>query len=320
MIPATNAYKYIGDRYPLKRTTNGWWTSDCPFCGKRGKLAFHFAWSYSKCWSCNWRDSIADFVMESEALTYTQAHHTIMEADGAGIDPDMFVMARSMDVAEVDLPAGYTPLIEGRGKTVGKRAIAYLEGRGFDIEKLDAQGFGYVGTHAGDGQDDYFGYIIMPIQQDGRLRYFIGRDFVDGFPKYKNPQREVCGTGKDQVIFNADAFNIHRNVYVMEGIFDALTLGRKAAATLGWSWSAEQLGWMIGSACESITIVADKGFYPMAVKNAVKLIDHKEVRVVNFDHQEYGKDVNDIGRVRTMRLVKATEPLTMEHAFEVLGQ
>lgn len=320
MIAAANAYRWVGDHYPLRKSTNGWWLADCAFCGKRKKFAFNFAWSYCKCWSCKWRGSIVDFVMATEDLTYGVAHQEVMAADGSGIDPEMFVLARSVEVTEVELPEGYTPLIEGRGKTIGERAIKYLSGRGFDIEYLDSLGFGYVGRRCEvQESDDYFGYIVMPIKQDGRLRYFIGRDFVGGFPKYKNPAKDVYGVGKDQVIYNADAFNIHRTVYVMEGILDAATLSKRATATLGWSWSPEQVMWMIGSACRSIVIIADKGFYDRAVANAVKLLDHKRVYVVDFDQVEDGKDVNEIGRARTRELIDATEELTYERAFEVMG-
>ncbi len=320
MIAAANAYRWVGDRYPLRKSTNGWWLADCPFCGKRKKFAFNFAWSFSKCWSCKWRGSIADFVMASEDMTYGMAYAEVMSADGEGIDPEMFVLAASVEVTQVDLPEGYTPLIEGKGKTIGERAIRYLSGRGFDIDYLDSLGFGYVGTRAPEGADDYFGYIIMPIKQDGRLRYFIGRDFLGGFPKYKNPDKDLYGVAKNQVIYNADAFNIHRTVYVMEGILDAATLSKKATATLGWSWSKEQVGWMIGSTCKEVVIVADKGFYDRAVANAVKLLDHKRVYVVDFDQVEDGKDVNEIGRERTMELVKATPELTYVEAIDIMGR
>lgn len=319
MIPAEKTYTWINDRFMVRKSTNGWWMGDCPFCGKRRKLAFHFAWSYSKCWSCKWRDSIVDFVMKVEDVPYAVAYKMIMETEGGNIDPEMFVLARSLRTIEVELPFGYTPLIEGRDRTIGKRACSYLEGRGFDIEKLDRLGFGYVAEHAEDAMDNYFGYIIMPVRQDGRMRYFIARDFMGGFPKYKNPPKEVYGVGKDEVIFNADAFNMYKEVFLLEGIFDGLTLSKRAAATLGWSWSQEQVSWMVDSSCESVVIVSDKGFYGQAVQQAMKLMDHKVVRVVNLDHVEHGKDVNEIGRRAVMDIVSTTPVLTYEMACDVLG-
>ena len=319
MIPAEKAYAWVSERFLLRRSTNGWWDSDCPFCGKRRKMAFHFAWSLGKCWSCGWRNSIVDFVMEVEGLPYASAYRVVMDTESGRIDPEMFVLARSLRTVEVELPAGYTPLVEGRGRTVGARACSYLEGRGFDIEKLDRLGFGYVGQRTVEGGEDYFGYIIMPIRQDGRMRYFIARDFMGGFPKYKNPRKEAYGVGKDEVIFNADAFNMHDEVFVLEGIFDAVTLSKRAAATLGWSWSKEQVSWMVNSSCKHIIVVADKGFYVKAVQGAMKLMDHKRVSVVNLDGVEDGKDVNDLGRRRVMGLVAGTPELTYEMACDVLS-
>lgn len=309
-IAAANSYKYVSDRYPIKRTTNGWWIADCPFCGKRGKFAFNFNWSRSKCWSCEWSESIVDMVMELEGLSYIQALREVMDASGEGVDPALFEIERSAEVSEVELPFGYRPLLEGGGGVLGKRAVNYLIGRGFEPERLDAQGFGYVAERAPEGQDDYFGRIIMPIQQDGKLRYYIGRDYIGGFPKYMNPSKDNCGVGKDQVIYGADAFNRFKTAYVTEGIFNAMTLGDKGAATLGWSWSKDQLGWMLNSSCSLIVVLADPGFYSKAVKNALKLIDHKRVKVVDFDTLDHDEDVNTLGAEKTMEFVNATPDLT----------
>lgn len=320
MIPAVNSYQYITSRFVLKSTTNGWWTTDCPRCGKKGKFAFHFAWSRGKCWSCEWDASIADLVMAEEDLTFVEAKGLIMEADGSGVDPSMFILPQKQETSDVSLPLGYVPLLDGKKKTLGRRASNYLASRGFDLDELDMMGVGYVAAHAPEGEDDYYGRIILPIQQGGRLRYYIGRDFIGGFPKYMNPSKEKFGVGKDQVMFNGEAVNRFKTVYVTEGIFNAITMGRKSVATMGWTWSHEQTGTLVNGDCDLVVILADPGFYGRSMRNALKLIDHKRVKVVNFDSYGHDEDVNTLGRDAVMKLVKQTPDLTYSAAIDAMIQ
>ena len=60
-------------------------------------------------------------------------------------------------------------------------------------------------------------------------------------------------------------------------------------------------------------------FYQKAARLAMDFIDEKEVVLVNLSELDYlGKDVNEIGRENTLKLVKGTPLLTMETAMEII--
>lgn len=310
---------YMALREPLRlaRSTNGWWSGDCPFCGKRGKFAVNFGTRRTKCWSCPWFGSPMDVIMRMGGLSYTQARDIVASQNEAEIDFTEVLRRAPSRNATVSMPPGYMPLLNSNPSRVGLNAIKLLESRGLDVEHLHDEGFGYVDTRNKDRTQCWFGRIIIPIKREGLLRYYIGRDFVGQEPKYRNPRTEIVGIGRDQIIYNEDALDEYRTIYVLEGVFDAITVGDAAVATLGWAWSSYQFQRIVGSACEEVVIIADKGYYRTAVNLAFRLMDHKEVRVVNFDNAP-GKDPNEIGREATLELIANTPPLTYAAAIAAL--
>ena len=116
---------------------------------------------------------------------------------------------RTKQVVDVEMPKGYTPILEGEG-ILGKRARSYLTERGFDLTVLDRAGIGYCNEHGlvdkeNDIDEDFFGYIIVPFKRNGLLVYYIGRDYIGNFLRYKNPAVEKFNVGKGDLLFNEDA-------------------------------------------------------------------------------------------------------------------
>jgi hypothetical protein len=99
---------------------------------------------------------------------------------------------------------------------------------------------------------------------------------------------------------------------VLEGIFDALCLGKYATATNGWSMSERQHSLYLQSNCKLLVFVPDVGFYKEALRTASRFLGHKRVKVLNTDTLEHlGKDVNEIGAEHFAPLVKQTPDLTL---------
>lgn len=321
-------YAYLKSKFAIKKSTNGWFTTRCPFeCpnAKSNKFCFSIEREQVKCWQCAYKCSVADFVMDYEQIKYKEAKHLIQNQEFIGlVDAEVLQSVRVVQQSSVELPAGFNSILDGE-TVLGRRARNYLAGRGFNLEELDARGFGYCDQHTEEKNNDYFGYIIIPFKRNGQLQYFIGRDFLGNqFLRYKNPETAAFGVGKADLLYNEDALDMYDEIWLLEGCFDAETIGPEAVASMGWSLSTLQKSKLLRSGCKRLVFCPDKrnateDFYQLAVRAAVDFTDHKDVYVINTDHiPGSGKDVNDLGREAFLRERKKTFRLTNKKAMEII--
>lgn len=307
-IAPNQVYTYFSSNFSIKKTSKGWHTFKCPMCNElehRKKMAVHFTYRTVKCWVCGYQEHVIDFVADVEGVSCNDARNILRECKPSSVDLEFIDTDRSTKVfSEMKMPFGFNSLLDGNG-SLGTRARAYLKGRGFNLKELDRMGVGYVSKSPPEGseQEDYFGYIIIPFKVRGKLIYFIGRDFIGNFLRYKNPPKGEFDIGKGDVFFNEDALFLYDEVFVLEGWTDAYTIGRQAVASLGWKLSTTQMSKILKSEADIITLVPDAGadgngvlFYLHALKLALDLMPHKQVRVVDLNSMEGGKDVNEIGK------------------------
>ena len=329
-IDPRQAYTYFSNNYSLKKTSKGWYSFKCPLCNElenRRKVAVNFQYGVVKCWICGYKDTIVDFVSETEGIDYNAARALLRECSPSAVNLNEIEDTSHREYSEIELPYGFKSLLEGVG-VMGDRARNYLKARGFDLKELDRMGVGYCSEPIQDElkeiHEDYFGYIIIPFKSRGKLVYFIGRDFIGNFLRYKNPPKSEFNVGKGDLLFNEDALYLYDEVFVLEGAWDAITIGRDATATLGWSLSATQKSKLLQSEAEIITLVPDGGkdgkgvpFYVLALELALELVEHKKVKIVDLNGAEEGKDVNAMGRDRFMEIYDATPIM---NASEIMMQ
>lgn len=327
LVQPKKAYQYFKNHFLLKKSSQNWWAFDDPFdpdgYGKF-KMAVQFQYEIVKCWTYDYTVNIVKFVMDYENVDYHKARELINECEEANIDLDLLaeVSGEQMQQSEAFMPYGFTSLLSGDG-VIGKRARKYLTDRKFDLEELDSLGFGYCNKHAEDKNEDYYGYIIIPFFRKNLLHYYIGRDYIGNYLRYKNPAKTMFGVGKSDLLYNEDALTKFKTVFLTEGWADAATLGPQGIASLGWSLSKDQKSSIINSKIKELIIVPDAGFYKEAIKTAIDFIDLKKVKVVNFDLlSDYGKDANDVAKSgkleEVFRLIKDTEILTLGKAMTEL--
>lgn len=328
-VDPAKAYSYFKNRFLIKKTSQNWYAFDNPFDtegeGQR-KMAVQFEYGYVKCWRTGWRGFILDFIMQYENLEYPAAKAKLDAEKASALDAEA-VMHVDIPVTHhaVILPKGYVPLLDGTG-TLGKRARAYLENRNFDINLLDRMGFGYVNEKQEQDDENFFGYIIVPFTKRGKLYYYLGRDFIGNYRKYKNPAKNLFGVGKNELIYNEDALDMCDTNFVTEGWADASTMGKEGVATLGWSLSPQQRSKLFASKAKNMVFLPDLGeteqgttYYHEAVKTAMPFIGHFKVTVVDYtEYANLGKDANEIGRENVLYKYKHTEPLTMKKAMDIV--
>jgi DNA primase len=101
-------------------------------------------------------------------------------------------------------------------------ARKYLKERGVNKRDIIWWKMGYCSS------GEYENRIIIPsFNDEGNADYFIARSYVGDFPKYKNPP-----VGRD-IIFNDLFVDWTDDVVLVEGAFDAITVGHNAVPLLG---------------------------------------------------------------------------------------
>jgi len=323
-------YQYFKDRYVLgKKSPKGWFPFTCPFCGGEKKMAVNIEWGYTKCWSCGAASNVCTFVEETEGVTYYEAKRILWNVTPSTLDLELIegIASYTEEVTDITLPNGWQSILDGQG-VMGDRARRYLERRGYDLKLLDFKGFGYCNKHHTEYEKDFFGYIIVPFKKDGKLQYYLGRDFIGNGLRYKNPPSAWVGVGKGEVIYNEEALHLYKTIYTVEGWSDSETIGKAGTATLGWAFSKTQLDKYMKCHAKNIFFIPDAGrdkssgitYYQKAVQTATQFLDSdKSVFVVDLNPlSELGKDINEIGWGEVKKICKATERLTWGSAMAVI--
>ena len=122
----------------------------------------------------------------------------------------------------VKLPDDFKPLWNGNDGIVKRHALTYLYKRGITDEDIIKYNIGYCDSGL------YSNRIIVPsYDSNGRLNFFVGRDFYSGKMKYKNSP-----TSKDIIGFEI-FINWDEPIILCEGVFDAMAFKRNAIPLFG---------------------------------------------------------------------------------------
>lgn len=293
-------------RFSLEYSGNGWYKMPCPWCALEGKerpirVNFHFDWWSCFSATCGKRGRLMTFVMEHEGLPYREAVEYIEEMNPASSDPQGGIdLAISHEPPTVELPDGYRTLLEGEG-ILARRARSYMKGRGFDPEALDMEGVGYCP----EPESKYFGYIIFPFKRKGRMIYFVARSFLGSEMRYLYPSRREASVGRGEVMFNEDLLDLEEEVYITEGVIDALTL-EEAVELGGLTLSDANRSRILTSSVDTLNIAMDPGYEREAYRVAGLLAEHKKVRVLRLEEG----DANELGKDRVEEIKEETPVLT----------
>lgn len=288
-------FRYFKGRLKIKLSTKGYYRCNCPYCAGNYCFSVHMNKNEAKCFKCEERHSLIELLMYMEdfqavnkARDYLKLQQEYEEYDDAGGTPTRRVKT------DVNLPQSFTSIINRKG-ILGRIAYRYMtKKRGFNELDLVINGVGYC------LEGKYAGYIIFPCYRKTKLIFFQGRKFVGNGPKMMNPENEEFGVGKTEVIFNEDALLMYTHINVVESITNAITLGESTVAILGKSISDYQLKKIIASPCTHITILLDDDALIKAIDLVLQLVHYKRVRLVRMPN---GKDVNDLGRKKTRKLM-----------------
>ena len=298
----TNQFKSRLKTYFIKRLgafdyKHGWMKLPvCPYCHRELKMGVNLSMYRTNCFRCNEHPNPSQLVMDIEGF---ETYHELINFLNSGKFDELEFHEEKVELAEAKplyLPEGFRILSFGKSQ-VARSIRGYVKSRGFSIQELSRHGIGYA------TKEPYFGYLIIPFYYKGQLRYYNARNVIGTGPRYNNPNKDITGVGKEFIIFNYDALEMYRSVFVCEGALNALTMGDRGIATMGKAISAYQVNELLKSSCERFIILLDPDAKKYAINLALKLVAYKKVKVVFLPE---GKDVNDLGKKETLKLVYNT--------------
>lgn len=284
-------YSYFTRTLGMREYTRGWIKGNCPSCGRLDKFGVNLSRNRTNCFVCGYNPSPIKLVMELEGYSeYQEVLKFLGTFSGrAYMDP----IVDRIEKFDVKLPTGYTNLLFGKS-VIARNARKYIRNRGFDLDEAAYKGWGYC------NKGPYLGYIILPFYLGGKLIYFNARRYLGSGPKYNNPKIDEFGIGKSLIIYNLDALSIYDEIYLVEGVFNADTIGDEAIASGGKKISHYQISAILGSPVERVNILLDPDALEDAIKIGLSMAYHKKVRLVIWEGEQ---DVNDIGKKETLKRV-----------------
>lgn len=197
----------------------------CPFCNHhKKKLAINFTKNSWHCWTCDARSKniyrlVRKFGNYQQRQKYLEFEGRIdlSEFDG------LFNALNEVEEKQlIELPKEFISLCNKDLPWHSVEAARYLNNRGITKKEILKWKIGYC--HEGR----YSGRIIIPsFDVDGDVNYFIARSYVGHDRRYLNPP-----TGRD-IVFNELIVDWDEPIVLVEGVFDAISVGENAIPILG---------------------------------------------------------------------------------------
>jgi hypothetical protein len=152
----------------------------------------------------------------------------------------------------------------------------YFAARGIGPKKAHRYGLGWC-------TDGYFkNRLVVPVVSGGEVAFFVARymkaKLPDGVKKTLYPK----GAKPGRYLYNYDRAKTCERIRIVEGVLDAIHIGRSAVATFGTSLSQYQLELLMRTAAKEITIMWDRDAIDKARELADRLSDLWTVRVVEL--------------------------------------
>jgi hypothetical protein len=288
-----NAYFLSKGFYDYRR---GWLKGECPDCGREDKYGIHLGDARTNCFVCGYNEPPLFVVKRMERFkTLQETKDFIKTLKEVRVK---FIAPKDKVESKLILPQGFR-LLSVSEASIAKKIKTYLNvERRIELYLIKSQKIGFV-SEVGL---EYDGYIIFPFYDKDKLVYFQGRALSKHkFPKFKNPDEEVTGVGKGNVIYNIDALWKYKEVNCVESILNCLTLFPNTISLEGKEISPWQLNQIRTSPVEIVNILLDPDAWEQAIALAEKLVPLKSVRIIKLPDNE---DVNSLGKSHTLDILK----------------
>lgn len=277
-----------------KQYSKGEYYFYCPFCSHYNpKLAVNLLKGKWHCWKCNASGHSLLSLLKKLSATKEQIQQLkeILVDELPQYQQDLSVSST------LSLPEEFKPLWKINGEIEQKHALIYLKNRGITVHDIFRYELGYCTSGM------YANRIIIPsFDSDGKLNYFVGRDFFESSTlKYKNPP----------ISKNIIGFEYHINwkypICLCEGVFDAMAIKWNAIPLFGKTVSPILKQKIIENKVSEIFVALDKDASTQATNMSESFL--KNGLKVHFIEMNE-KDPSKIGFESMRKLITDSNPLT----------
>ncbi len=175
--------------------------------------------------------------------------------------------------ARIPLPDEFIPVQLG-----AKRSDLpnYFTKRGIGPKKAHRYGLGWCA-------DGYFeNRMVVPVMSGDEVQFFVARYMKARPPKGVKKTLYPKGAKPGRHLFNYDRARFCETIRIVEGVLDAIHVGKSAVATFGTTLSQYQLELLMRTAAREIVIMWDRDAIDKARALADRLADLWTIRVVEL--------------------------------------
>ena len=293
-IPVSIIYSFLIDTFgEVKETTTGELRINSPFAQDS---KFHMYINPSKGVVHDFKtDYGKDFISfaaeflelgKRETIRYLIRNYSTREILENFNEDDIIIE----NIEELEIP-NVTYFVNSNKGIIRSQAYNYLKNRKIPEQNIDKLGYIF------DSESRYNKTIFIPFYENGKLVYFITRDFTgNSYLRYINPS----GVDSSKFIYNID--EIEDTVFIFEGVLDALMLENQiGTATLNANLSKAQTVKILDRAPSTIVFVPDNDDTGKRNldKNIETLLRYKppslKLDVLVYTIEE-GKDLGETGK------------------------
>lgn len=276
-IPENIIVSFIDANFPeYKETGTGEYHFNTPF-EKDGKMRLYVNPEKGRFYDQKRQlgGSFSSFVAEYLNIPMKDVASLLIREYSSRVDKEAIDFKEVIEVKkELELPKGLVFFDNKPDGVIRNRAANYFKKRGISID-----GLGYIYKNG----SEFNKRVFIPFYEEGRMVYFIARAFDRSPLRYKNPP-DVSAV---EVVYNID--NITDEVFIFEGVFDALSL-------------KDQLGTCMLS-------------NSLKKAQAVKILDkmpNKIVFVLDNDKEQKVRDIINDSLERNIKLLNLYKPPSLE--------
>ena len=205
---------------PIDRNGNAYF--HCPFCNhKNKKLTVNLTKGLWNCFVCEMRGrSLSRLMIKLGRHAEAKLFGTRKSYDLDNLFGDKKV---EEEIVSVDLPKSYNPIFNNLNKVFYRPAIDYLQKRGMETDDFLRYDIHYNIVEQ---------RVLFPSYDEvENLNYYVSRSIrPDEKMKYKN-----ATVAKKNVIFNEHLIDWSKELFLVEGVFDAIISRKNAVPILGSS-------------------------------------------------------------------------------------
>jgi DNA primase len=256
----------------------------CPNCNHhKRKLNINTVTGYYQCWVCGF--SGKSFHSLLKKVKAPREFYEILCKDRPRVLDKI-----KKDEVRLELPHEFHPLYKSSSDPSYKNALSYLFKRNISVHDIVRYNIGYCPN------GNFINRIIVPsYDASAHLNFYCGRDFCDGYLKYR-----LCDGSKDIIGFELFS-DFNHEITLVEGVFDAISVRYNAVPLFGKTLSKKLKLKLIENRPPRVNVLLDND----ALDSSLKICDFLIQNGINtYLIQLDGKDPNEIGHEKTWQTIR----------------